>query len=78
MAIAMFGARHPFISHLVRSGAVEVLGGFFGRCLAGIYRLNRTATWAGLSQGGSGQHQGSSKQLEQAVHRAVAVHRSAS
>jgi hypothetical protein len=36
MAIAMLGAGHPFIAHLVRSGAVEVLGGFFGRGLAGI------------------------------------------
>jgi hypothetical protein len=36
MTIAMLGAGHPFISHLVRSGAVEVLGGFFGRGLAGI------------------------------------------
>ena len=73
MAFAMLGAGHPFIAHLVRSGAVEVLGGFFGRGLAGIQRLDPTSTWAGLSQGGSWQHQGSSKQLEQAAHRAVAV-----
>lgn len=73
-AIGVFGAGHPLIAHLVRSGAVEMIGGFFGRGLAGIQRLNPTSTWAGLSQGGSGQHQGSSKQLEQAAHRAVAVH----
>jgi hypothetical protein len=35
-AIGVFGAGHPLIAHLVRSGAVEVLGGFFGRGLAGI------------------------------------------
>jgi hypothetical protein len=74
MAIAMLGAGHPFIAHLVRSGAVEVLSGFFGRGLAGIQRLNRTSTWAGLGQGGSGQYQGSSKQLEQAAYRAETVH----
>jgi len=59
MAFAMLGAGHPFIAHLVRSGAVEVLGGFFGRGFSGVQRLPPPATWAGLSQGGSGQHQGS-------------------
>jgi hypothetical protein len=61
MAIGMFGAGHPLIAYLVRSGAVEVLGCFFGRGLAGIYRLNSTTTPSGLSQGSSGQQQGRSQ-----------------
>jgi hypothetical protein len=36
MAFAMLGAGHPLIAHLVRSGAVEMFSGFFGRGLAGI------------------------------------------
>jgi len=58
-AIGVFGAGHPLIAHLVRSGAVEMLGCFFGRGFSGVQRLPPPATWAGLSQGGSGQHQGS-------------------
>jgi hypothetical protein len=61
MAIAMLGAGHPFIAHLVRSGAVEVLGGFFGRGFSGVQRLNSTTTPSGLSQGSRGQQQGSSQ-----------------
>lgn len=59
MAFAMLGAGHPLIAHLVRTSAVKVLSGFFSCGLGWIQRLNRATTWAGLSQGGSGQHQGS-------------------
>jgi hypothetical protein len=59
-AIGVFGAGHPLIAHLVRSGAVEMLGCFFGRGFSGVKRLNSTTTSSGLSQGSSGQQQGSS------------------
>jgi hypothetical protein len=58
-AIGVFGAGHPLIAHLVRSGAVEMLGCFFGRGFSGVQRLNSTTTPCGLSQGSSGQQQGS-------------------
>ena len=61
MAIAVFGAGHPLIAHLVRSGAVEMLGCFFGRGLGWVQRLNPTTTPSGLSQGSSWQQQGSSQ-----------------
>jgi hypothetical protein len=60
-AIGVFGAGHPLIAHLVRSGAVEMLGCFFGRGFSGVQRLNSTTTPSGLSQGSRGQQQGSSQ-----------------